>query len=962
MILSSLAGAFRHKSLFICTLFVYYSTVVFSQISEGGSPPSFNYPLSQRSGSQAISVPIDFYIEDLREIDQWQAAQGVPMPVAKLVPVDYTMENSGDYTLLPSGEKIWRLHVIAKDANAIMLYYNDFYIPEGGRLFIYNPDKSQLLGAYTHRTHPSGGLFATEFVGGDELILEYVVSETSADKPRITIGEIGYGYNTTSLREYCDITTRASANCNVNINCEEGQAWQNEKKSVCYTVQRIGTKSYMCTASLMNNTAEDFKPLLLTAAHCGFDGTTFATAKEMEQWMFYFNRELEDCSNTSRPKTSNTLIGCSLLTNTGLAGRSDGMLLLLKSNLPANYDVFYNGWDRSGEEALSGACIHHPQGDYKKIAAFDAPAKSYTFRSEKFTCESNAHWNVFFYSTKNGQGITEGGSSGSPLFNEKKLVVGTLSGGSDPPVCYDPYMISIYGKLSYHWDRYKTDSTRMDMWLDPLNTGVKTFPGRFRYELQPSPLNLNVVNLGSSVSLTWDAPKSNETPKGYNVYRNNMKMVNTTLLSFIDNTPPIGPVTYSVSAVYENDEESGFTTSTIYLVKYKAPTDLKAERHGNTNTQVELSWKAPVYEQTIFWGTMQPVWLIDFDVDRPIYFGQLWSVEEIAPLHNKLIKAIQFIPTDNNAHEVCISQGDRHYRQLLGNSSLKTGVMNTINLTTPFVIDRSRSLLISIYLAGERTRYLALCDDGPVENGKGNLVSFDGVNWFRLNEDEEPGEFEINFVLTAIVSSESGVSSLQGTKQSGNPSLVRMKQSGEIQHPGLLHKLAMTIPENSSLRGTKQSGISPDLPLSLRSSVPTAFPEVTKYRVYRSGSFHKEFTPSQLTYTDTYLTNTYYYQVSAFYDQVESEKSETAYITIVNNDFIDASIRISPTHFTNYITLHGYENVSRVEIISVSGKVLHVVTNPNEQINTSSLPPGVYFFLIFDVNNKQRVIKGVKGR
>jgi len=928
-LLSAVKSLF-HKLPFIC-LFITFSvcaSFVFSQISEGGIPPSFNYPATLRS-SQATHVPVDFYLEDLRETDHWQARQGIPMPVAKLISVDYSIENSGYFTLLPGGENIWRLHLIAKDAVAIMLYYNDFYIPEGARLFIYKPDKSQLLGAYTHRTNPSGGLFATEFIGDDELILEYVASTTNNDKPRIVIGEIGYGYNTAALKEFSNITTRSSADCNVNINCEEGQAWQHEKKSVCYTFQRIGINSYICTASLMHNTAEDFNPLILTASHCGYNGTTFASAADMEQWLFYFNMELEDCSNNSKEKAYNTMTGCTLLANTGLAGRSDGMLLLLKNRIPDNYDVFYNGWDRSGDVASSGVCIHHPQGDNKKIASFTEPVKSYTFISEAFNGESQAHWNVSFSATVNGQGITEGGSSGSPLFNENKLVIGTLTGGTDPPVCYDPFMRNIYGKLSYHWDRYKRDSTtRMDVWLDPLNTGVTTFPGRFRYDLKPSPLNLNVVNLGSSVSLTWDAPQNSEKPTGYNVYRNNAKLIGTTSFSYIDVTPLTGSVTYSVSAVYANGEESRFIASTIQLIKYKAPTDLRAERNDN---QIVLSWKAPYYEQTIFWGSLQSYHEVRFGlgISNPFYFGQLWSADEIQPLHNKTIKAVQFIPVDNNPYDVFISQGDLTYKQSIDNTTQNPNVMNTVHLTTPFVIDGSKSLMIYLYTAAPQTGSPARCDDGPAVVGKGNLFSVNAVEWHQLGEDQELGEFDCNFVITAIVSSESG-----------NLSVLRKNNTAQNRKTFL--------PLDKS-------------PVSLRNSVPTAFPEVTKYRVYRSGSYYKEVTASVLSTTDTYMMNNVYYHVSAFYDQFESEKSEIAYISTVDNDFIDSSIRIFPTRFTNHIMLQGYDSVSRIEVVSVSGKVLLVVNYPNQQINTSSLPLGLYFFRIYDINNKQHIIKAVKG-
>ena len=944
----SIFTSVQNKLLYICliSIFLVNSIAIFSQISEGGTPPSFQYQQLVRSGTITTKVPIDFNVEDLRETDEWNSRSGVPMPLGRVIPVDYTMDNSGQYTLLPGGENIWRLHLKANDATAIMLYYSDFYIPEGGRLFIYSPDKSQLLGAYTNRTHPSGGLFATEFIECDELILEYVTSETSKEKPRIAIGEIVYGYNIAALRAVCGTQpTGLSGDCNVNIDCEEGEAWQNEKKSVCYMVQKItGAPScYMCTGALLNNTAEDFKPLILTALHCGYhNNTLFATQEDLQQWMFYFNRERDGCSNTSLGKVVKSMTGCQLLAGTGLGGGTEGMLLCLKDTIPADYDVYYNGWDRSGDIATSGVCIHHPQGDYKKISTFDAPIQSVTFTGP-FTCISNAHWSVVFRETANGWGVTEGGSSGSPLFNEKKLVVGTLSGGPDyNPICNYPWAANLYGKLSYHWDRYKADSTsRMDVWLDPLNKGVKTLSGLSRTLLLPSPLNLKAVNLGQNVSLTWEEPKNSKKPKRYNVYRNNAKISETTYLYYLDENPLVGTIVYSVSAVYDNEEESGFASTTIFLIKYKAPSDLKAERKSNTSNQIELNWTAPFYEQTIYWGTMLATWSVGFDQKFPFYYGQLWAASEIEPLHKKTIKAVQFYPIDKNSYEVYISQGDRTYRQPIDDSSLKPSRLNTINLKTPFVIDGSKSIIVSIYVSRVTTDYPAVGDDGPAINGKGNICSTDGKEWVRFNEGEEPGEYDYNFIIAAVVSSESDdlPDKMLSTRT------TERKISQRLMTP---RKTMMALD---------------DTPVSLRSSLPAQFPEITKYIIYRAGSYHKVIEAPATSHTDVSAAYNIYYEVSAVYDQVESARSEKAYISTVANDGIGStSIHITPTLFSDYLSLQGYESVSRIDVVSVSGKVSLVVTNPGQTIHTTSLTPGLYFFRIYDLQNKLTVMKAIKQK
>ena len=961
------------KVIFItcACVFSFHPSYVLSQISEGGIPPSFIYQQMTRSMEEVENVPVNFYIKDLLETDNWQAQAGTPLRIAKNIQVDYNMDNSGQYTTLPGGENIWSFRLKANDAVAIMLYYKDFYIPEGGKLFIYSADKTHLLGAYTHKTHPLGGFFATEFVGGEELVLEYVASETSDEKPRIYIDEIGYGYNASALREFCGINSRKTKeddcsdvdiSCMVDVNCEEGDAWQNEKKSICWTIQKIGSYEYLCTASLLNNTAEDFKPLILTARHCAYDFNrrVFASDSDMKQWVFYFHREREGCGDDYPTTIPKTMTGCKMLVNTGTEGGSDGMLLLLNNMIPESYDVFYNGWDRRDVAATSGVCIHHPKGDYMKISTYSEKASTYTFESSEFNGNKNAHWNVLFKATTNGRSVTQCGSSGSPLYNENKLVVGTLTGGNSD--CSYLRGLNIYGKMTYHWDKFKTDSsTRMDVWIDPLGKNYETFSGRFRKIFKPTPVNLKAVDIGQKISLTWGVPKGNETPKQYNIFRNNNKIGETTLLTYIDNNPIAGNLIYSVSAVYNDGEESPFGTTTLAYNIYEAPSGLTAKRVSEVNNDVKLSWKAPVYEQSIFWGTMIAGPFVGFKSKIPFYYGQKWSPEEISPLNEKTIKAVRFIPVENHIYKIFISQGSRIYRQDINPSSLNYSNMDkpeidTVMLDKPFVIDGTKSLIVSIQISEIKGDiYPAVCDNGPVVDGKGNIYSYDGEEWFKLYDENKPNDFNYNFVLSAIISSERGtLTGINSSNVSTHSSEIIIRNSD----------INSRISEHSIFEKNKSAQV----PVSIRNgvpvngSMPAAFPEITSFRIYRCKNIctsYKDVSASETTFMENTSLD-YSYVVTALYGDIESGYSNKADISPVDIEGINASFDLFPTRFSEFIYLRGYENVARVEIISLTGKVCHVVDKPNEAINTSSLAPGLYFFRLSDSNGRQKVIKAIK--
>jgi hypothetical protein len=633
--------------------------------------------------------------------------------------------------------------------------------------------------------------------------------------------------------------------------------------------------------------------------------------------------------------------------------------------IPEAYDVYYNGWDRRDTPASSGVGIHHPNGDYMKISTYGTSAKEMTFQSTEFTGTKSAHWNVTFQETTNGHSVTAEGSSGSPLYNENKLVVGTLTGGSSS--CSAPGGLNLYGKMSYHWDHYKADSAHMDIWLDPIGSGVKTLAGRSHRTFKPAPVDLKAVNQGYSILLTWNVPQSKETPVYYNVYRNNQKMGEATGFSFTDPEPVAGSLVYSVSAVYADGEESPFVSATLSYVKLKAPSNLRAERE-EINSYVKLSWNMPIYEQTIYWGTMDPSYKVGFKGNSPFYYGQKWSAEEISPLNETTIRAVRFIPLEKNIYEIYISQGEHTYRQAIESSPLGySGSDTTIILNEPFVIDGSKSLIVSIYIASVKSDYPAICDNGPAVNGKGNLYSFDGENWDSFYDEETPDEYDYNFFLSVIVSSERG--SLLQESRSDNREVLRYNSSGIPVKARLVRPY---VNDASVSSYSTMPSVFPEITNYLiyriegSGSEPAAFPEITKYLIYRSQSVYKYIVdPFVTNYIDISSVNSSsgtYYEISAFYGEVESEKSDKAYISTVNDvENIEGTVEIYPTRFSGSVSLKGYDAVMRVDVVSISGKVCLVANHPDKTIDTSSLAPGLYFFRIYGAANRVlNVVRAVK--
>jgi hypothetical protein len=306
----------------IIALCVGYS---YAQISFGGNPPTLSYNIERdtRDGS-IVHVPIDFDVNAMRADDEILEADGKPPRVGKIIPVNLTMENSGRWTKLPNGQKIWRLTIIAQDAIAMMLTYDKFIIPAGAKLFIYNEDYARVLGAYTEETNPLKIEYATEFVPGDVITLEYVSSvyENDSESPEIEITGVVYGYNHLYAKDGTRMDFGGSEPCEVNVKCPEGNNWTDQRKGVVRLVTPVGGGYYsLCSGAIVNNTSFNLDLLVLSVYHC-YDGLT---PTQINQTVYYFMYEHSACSGRSNP-TVPTITGAPVALLVTVSVPFDGVL------------------------------------------------------------------------------------------------------------------------------------------------------------------------------------------------------------------------------------------------------------------------------------------------------------------------------------------------------------------------------------------------------------------------------------------------------------------------------------------------------------------------------------------------------------------------------------------------------------------------------------------------------------
>ena len=154
-------------------------------------------------------------------------------------------------------------------------------------------------------------------------------------------------------------------------------------------------------------------------------------------------------------------------------GSSTNEATIINNLKSANFSAYWNGWNANTAATTGGVGIHHPAGDIKKISTFSGTSVSAGWNGNGLS----SHWRQSWSSNSNGHGVTEGGSSGSPLFNNSQgYIIGTETGGGSS--CNSPTSPDYYGKMSYHWASNGTTSVKqLKPWLDPTNSGVLTLAG-----------------------------------------------------------------------------------------------------------------------------------------------------------------------------------------------------------------------------------------------------------------------------------------------------------------------------------------------------------------------------------------------------------------------------------------------------------------------------------------------------
>jgi lysyl endopeptidase len=363
---------------------------------------------------------------------------------AKRQSTSFNLNNSGRWFELQNSANVWMLGIECQEAQGIGITFGEFFIPRKGKLFIYNQDRSELIGALTSEDNTESGAYTIPALQGERIIIEYYEPPSVSGQGELSIRSVSHVYHNIFTNDW-DAEERNS--CYVHSTCSDSRTFQEASKAVVQIAVDGGTR--WVNGVFVNQTGRWKSPLIVT--------TTEALYDSPENWLFKFNHLENSCKNEISGldnKHAITSSGAELLA----IDEENGLILLrLFDNPSQSGRVFYSGWDRSEESSLSSvACINHPEGQTSKIALNNNTSWATTWNQ-------NPVWQIQAWE----EGTVGNGGVGSPLFNSKGQLVGLYTGGFD--TCTNDGL-EYFTKFALSWDVFKP-------FLDPDQSDAGSIAG-----------------------------------------------------------------------------------------------------------------------------------------------------------------------------------------------------------------------------------------------------------------------------------------------------------------------------------------------------------------------------------------------------------------------------------------------------------------------------------------------------
>lgn len=364
----------------------------------------------------------------------------------------------GYWATMSDGTEVWTAGIRSDGATSMSLEIEARHMPVGSELSVWGAD------GISKAVDTAAG--ASPIVEGEWIEIQYTGPAGSEPIFEITAAYCGFRRIGEAWPEGQEPKNKAighgsSQTCEVNARCEERA--DKLGRAVCRLIinnQNLGT------GTLVNNTAGDRSPLVLTSAHVVASNKLRSCTA-----LFGFTEPFCDADGYYS-RGSDQIDGAELV---AFDAATDMAVLKLKRSPTLTSSPYWAGWERADDTAEELICVHHPHGDTQKASEASTATAHTTYETTDKNATGGgfrpkAFWNIGRWTA----GATEGGSSGSALVNASGRVIGALSGGM--ATCQTPED-DWFWMLDVAWDESSDGYATLGAILDPLGCGAANLDG-----------------------------------------------------------------------------------------------------------------------------------------------------------------------------------------------------------------------------------------------------------------------------------------------------------------------------------------------------------------------------------------------------------------------------------------------------------------------------------------------------
>ncbi|HOW25686.1 MAG TPA: carboxypeptidase regulatory-like domain-containing protein [Bacteroidales bacterium] len=344
---------------------------------------------------------------------------------------------------------------------------------------------------------------------------------------------------------------------------------------------------------------------------------------------------------------------------------------------------------------------------------------------------------------------------------------------------------------------------------------------------------------------------------GFNVWRDGV-VINPEPLSvyteqYIDVVSPGGIYYYNLTSVYDFGQSCPLDPPYEAIVGGDLMPPINLQAFLLENDDVLLTWTAPGAPtgQWITWDDGEYFGRVGLNGAATWYNAHMFAPADLISFDGWYLTKVRFVPSD--VEGICdftlkVWTGENAANEVVSQpiGALIQQEYNTVMLNNPLMIDASQKLYIGFEMVQAAAGYPAGRDEFTNYDGKGNLLSFDAIEWEAMSVYGIAGDWNIQGWVASEVANYAPTAPLvkKVVQNSGDLAFGTVKTD----------QIATAPAENRGLIG---------------------------YNLWRNGA-NFDFVPTPDTsYTDAGLNpGTYEYYVSAVYDEGESFAEGPAYATV----------------------------------------------------------------------------------